>query len=143
MLTRLLFLFVLLANIGLAQENPQIDERLLTAYDSEYLHKLANENPQLLDYYTFKLDHSYYIMDLDVDTDKEYPLLYKMDYSSKSKESTPVENVDVDTFNILEYATENKPERRTVYRIGDSGLALVIYSEKEIAEEFNKTYTGN
>ncbi|HBS88295.1 MAG: hypothetical protein A2W91_17740 [Bacteroidetes bacterium GWF2_38_335] len=114
------------------------DSRLYVRYSETELENIRNSEPQFLELLTFKLDHSYYFIDIDINTDKTYPLLYEMDYATKKISDVAVDNISVSGFNILKYAIESNPNNRVVYRIGNSGLGLVLYSDKEVMAEFNK-----
>ena len=120
-------------------QTANFDARLLIRYNLEELNNLKQTEPQFVEYLTYKLDHSYFFISIDINTDKVYPMLYEIDYSTKIIQNTQVENVDPNNFNILKYSIESNPKNRIVYRIGNSGLGLALYSDNEVVAKFNKS----
>lgn len=101
-----------------------IDARLYEVFDGSYLEKVHTENPFLIQRWNFYLDHAWYITGLPAE---------------KALAAYPVISVDnLEDINILllekEQHLKRDWERQMVYRIGDSGKALVFHSGKE----FNK-----
>jgi hypothetical protein len=133
----ILFLFTLSIH-AYSQDYPEIDQRLKVKYSPEDIARIQATQPLLLQYETYKLDHSWYFIELEIDSDKPLPMLFNMDYTTKSKSDLVVE-IDVDNFNILNYYIEPRIDLPVVYKIGNTGLALVIIPEKKLAENFNNS----
>ncbi|MEN9609228.1 MAG: hypothetical protein RLZZ628_42 [Bacteroidota bacterium] len=77
----LLGLFGILPMLLPAQNQPiktNIDARIYAAYGQEYVDKIAQTNPFLIQYWTFYLDHAFALMDAPVEKElnsKEYPVI--------------------------------------------------------------------
>lgn len=122
------------------QTNTEVDQRLLVKYSQEDLDRLALTQPKLLQYEIFRLDNSWYIINIDLEANKPYPMLFEIDYANKTKGNL-VENIDETNFNLFNYYIEPKVENPIVYKIGNTGLALVVIAENELAKKFNNSIT--
>jgi hypothetical protein len=77
----LLGLFGILPMLLPAQNQPiktNIDARIYAAYGQEYVDKIAQTNPFLIQYWTFYLDHAFALMDAPAEKElnsKEYPVI--------------------------------------------------------------------
>ena len=105
-----------------------IDARLYEVFDGTYLEQLNAENPFLIQRMNFYLDHAWYITDLPAEKAKtEYPRI-------------EIENLE--KMNILLLERSQKMQRdwdkQTVYKIGDSGKALVFLPGKEFTKKLNE-----
>ncbi|PLX08624.1 MAG: hypothetical protein C0596_07155 [Marinilabiliales bacterium] len=131
-------LISLVSTISLAQE-VYVDSRLDVAFSEDYLNDLLENSPHQLKYMNWYLDNSYSIVDAGLDKCEQMPYLKHLDPVNKIIGSN-VESVDEGNFNIYMYQIEREFDKNVYYRIGDTGKALVIYSHKKLANNFN-TYT--
>ncbi|MBN2683450.1 MAG: hypothetical protein JXR58_13145 [Bacteroidales bacterium] len=122
------------------QTNTETDQRLLVKYSQEDLDRLTQTQPQLIKYELFRLDNSWYFIDIDLTANKPYPMLFEIDYANKTKGNL-VETIDETSFNLFNYYIDPQVDKSIVYQIGNTGKALVIIPEKELAEKFNKSIT--
>lgn len=98
------------------------DRRLTEVFEKDYIQKLETENPQIVQYYNYFLDNSYYI--------DPFPLGKDFEYST-------VEIGDIRNINPLKLNLKRSKDKRTYYRIGTSDKLLVFYSEDEFAKKLN------
>lgn len=114
-----------------SSEIVEVDERLTAVYGKEYLTNLQNQNPVLLQRWSFYLDNAFYIVDFP--TDKGTP-----DYPT-------IEITDIDNMNIFLLEKNQKLTREfdkpTKYKIKGTNKVLVYYSGKEFNQKLNK-YLG-
>lgn len=103
---------VMAQNNGLVEPDP----RLFQVMDREYVLRLQSESPEILTYYNFFLDHSYYIDPLPAGKEPFW-------------ETIPF--FDPATDNILSLKLKRDRMHRKYYRIGNSDKLLVMYSDQE------------
>ena len=101
-----------------------LDHRLLEVYEQDYLEKLQNKNPFLLERWTYYLDHAYYLTELP---------------EQKQKESYPQIIIkDITNINILLLEREQQLKRQwelpSIYKIKGSPKYLVYLPGKKFTE---------
>lgn len=141
---KILYLLVVLTTLSFqlsyCQDYSSIDARLKVKFSESDIQRISETQPQVLKYETFRLDNSWYFIDIDANSNKPYPMLFEMDYQTKSKGQL-VDEIDQGNFNILDYYLEPQVNKPIVYKIGNTGLGLVIIAEKELAEKYNISLT--
>ncbi|MCP3929290.1 MAG: hypothetical protein GY705_09345 [Bacteroidetes bacterium] len=110
------------------KEKPKIDNRLYEVYSENYLQRLQDENPFLIQRWNYYLDHAWYII--------EYP-------NEKKDAGYPSIHIsNLDDFNIILLEKENRLERdfkkRKIYKIETTNKVLVFYSGEEFNKKLNK-----
>ena len=125
-------LYLFLVPLFLAGQNEStiqdIDHRLYEVYEKDYLKKLKNKNPFLLERWTYYLDHAFYLTELPKEKRaKKYPII-------KIK--------DISTINILLLEKEQKLKRNwdvpTIYKIAKSDQYLVYLPGKKFTANLKK-----
>jgi hypothetical protein len=102
------------------------DERLLAKFSEERIIELKNDQPQVIDYWTYYLDHSYEIVDQAT--------------SGKSFQTDEVVKIkDLDSFNILELGLTMDRSTSKIYRIKGTDKFLRLYSNNEFVLGYNKS----
>ncbi|MEM7106014.1 MAG: hypothetical protein AAF502_22955 [Bacteroidota bacterium] len=127
-----LILFVL-PLIGFSQTSglstQTLDQRLIDAFEPEYLQNLQSSNAFLIEYYTIFLDHGYEI--------QEFP-----EGKLAHMESVDIEAEELENFNVLhvirKYELERSSQAFKYYRLGDTQKVLVLYSEDHFAKKLNE-----
>ncbi len=126
-----LLLFLSITTFAQSQQQTHthpIDARLFEVFDGTYLEQLNAENPFLIQRLNFYLDHAWYITDLPAE--------------KSSSDYRTIQIEDVEKMNILLVEKEQKLERdwdkQTVYKIGNSGKALVFLPGKEFTKKLNE-----
>ncbi|MDL2262114.1 hypothetical protein LJC11_01270 [Bacteroidales bacterium OttesenSCG-928-I21] len=121
-------------------QNKELDNRLTQAFGETYLQELANNTPDEIEYLNWYLDNSYTI-DENIPLEKCEGLPYLKYFDPKTKtEGGMVEGIDIDNFNIFLYLTESHYDRPSLYRIGDSGKILLLFSTKELTKKRNEHF---
>lgn len=134
---RLIFLGVfLIAIIGTsnAQSSKQFpDSRLFDCFDKSYIELLESKNPDLIVYYNFFLDNSYFITELPTEkiNSSKIQTLKPLDKFKNSK-------TNIASLNILKYDVKRFYDEYSFYRIGTTNKILVFYSEKEFMIKYNE-----
>ena len=129
-LSLLLFSILSIAQTN-SKDKVKIDERLYDVFEKQYLTDLQTKNPNLLQRWSFYLDHAYYIT--------EYP-------KEKGNPNYPkVEITDIENLNIL-YLEKNQRigkdfKKRMKYKIQGTDKILVYYSGEEFNQKLNE-YLG-
>ena len=127
-LSNLLFLSVF------AFSQADYDIRLNAKYSNEYIQNLSDDKLNSIE---FSLDNIYFLED-NLEKNAFLPELYKINNSTKEVIEIPVNNVDFNNFNILEYYYVQYYDTRNYYKIGDTGKTLVILSMKEYTSKLNE-----
>lgn len=120
-----------------SQNSNFIDSRLFEVYPSEFLSELQTNNPQALEYMNWYLDNSFTIIELPEYKLEGLPFLMYYDIDNKNVSDTVTE-LPTPSINIYKFHFERKNDLTTTYRIGDTGLAIVFFSEKELINKFNQ-----
>ncbi len=104
-----------------AQNNDQLDERLLAKFSENELGKLTTEE---VAYWTYFLDHAYEIQDIPKG---------KVDGVTNTVQlsSTRIEDV-----NLFELGLTPHEFARTYYRIGETNKMILLYGQSEIDKNF-------
>lgn len=112
------------------------DARLDAVYSEEYLQDLSANNPEKLEYMNWYLDNSYSIVDAGLEKCQQMEYLKHFDPINKIVGDN-VEDIDEVSFNIYKFHFERQYDKKSYYRIGNSGKALVLDSYKSLAKKFN------
>ena len=93
--------------------------------------------PEESEYFTQFLDNSYIIKDVGSSCMDKFLKLKYFDGETKQV-GTEVTDFDEATFNIMEYAFESGENETKAYVIRNTGKALVLLSNKDLTEKYNK-----
>ncbi len=135
----LIFSFIFLITAYISAQSIYVDSRLDAVYSEEYLNDLVENNPQHLKYLNWYLDNSYNIIYVGLEKSQQMPYLKHLDPVNKIIGDN-VENIDQENFNVFMYQFERKYDKKSYYRIGNTGNAIVFDSDLKIAKNFN-TYS--
>ncbi len=120
------FITALLATMAMAlQAQYNVDPRLQVKFGEERLADLQKEHPSVIEYWTFYLDHAYYVADLAPEKDAGELPSVKID--------------DLSQINILALDVHPMENGNRIYRIEGTDKLLVMYSTEKIAELFNES----
>lgn len=119
--------FVASLFIGLsAIAQSDFDERLLAKFSEERILELKKDQPQVIDYWTYYLDHSYEIVDKAA--------------SGKSFQTDEVLKIkNPDSFNILELGLTMDRSAAKIYQIKGTDKYLRLFSNNEFVLGYNKS----
>ncbi|HKL39043.1 MAG TPA: hypothetical protein VJ894_00090 [Cryomorphaceae bacterium] len=120
-----LFTFLVLGLGVSALGQADFDTRLLAKYSEERINQLLEEQPSVIEYWTYYLDHSFTIVD------EQSGKSFLTDETIKIK--------DVENFNVLEldiYMDRKKPK---AYRIKGTNKFLILKSN----DQFSQAYSLN
>lgn len=118
-----------------------INDKIFSHFGATYVNNLKENNPDLLLYLNFYVEHSYVIKNIG-EKAKEYQAneISKHYIKSKKMSEVQVENnssdFNVAYFNPFSYNIKLLDEKQ-VFPIGSDGFALVFYSKAEFIEMFN------
>lgn len=127
-----IIMYLILVPLFLSGQNEStiqdIDHRLYEVYEKNYLKKLKNKNPFLLERWTYYLDYAFYLTELPKEKrTKKYPTI-------KIK--------DISNINILLLEKEQKLERNwdipTIYKIAKTNKYLVYLPGKKFTAKLKK-----
>jgi len=122
----LTFFFIGISAYAFSQGD--FDKRLLVKFDAEQLKDMAVNHPDILDYWTFYLDHSYEIVDLE--PGKNLSEYGEIKFSSS------------ENFNILSINAPMQQMGKTLFRIKNKDKLLILDSSEAFIEKYN-TYRSN
>jgi len=103
------------------------DARLYECFDSLFIETQLTDNPDIILYYNYFLDHSYYLTDLPP----------KEDFIATLKSIDFPDDEDLTNLNVLKYKLELSNDKITYYRLGTSDRVIVFYEGNEITRRFN------
>jgi len=138
LLFSLLCLFTLIAGA----QSIHVDSRLDAVYSEDYIDNLVENNPQKVKYLNWCLDNSYTIVYAGVDKCEQMPYLKHFDPVNKIVGEN-VENIDETNFNIFMYQFERQFDKKTYYRIGNTGKAIIFESNSKLTKNFNNYSNEN
>jgi hypothetical protein len=123
-----------------AQDIDKPDKRLYEAFGKENVEFLLLNNPDIIKYYNYYLDNAFVLVQHNIEKTssiiQKYPRLILKDPSFSY--DIPDISKGTKSINILKYIYELKHDESSTYWIDKSGIAIVFYSTKTIAENYNK-----
>ncbi len=135
-LSNFVFLFFFIFNLS-AQNH--IDSRISDAYGQQYANELSDNNLNRLNYLNYFLDHSYEFKTIKYDSNEKFPKISEFIKVQKNKDIKPYK-FDLNHFNVLMYSLERDRKLRKTYRVDDSDLVIIFYSEDEFIMKMNEYY---
>lgn len=131
----ILFIVLVLCKISVSQNNnsiKNIDKRLYEVYDSLFIDKQMKQNSDFLLRKMFFINNGYKIISLPEGKSlASYPdilLLKKEQYD---------DDCDLNYINPLKYSIKRYKDKRSIYKIGNTGKIIIFYSEKEFVKKYN------
>ncbi len=109
---------------GLAFGQTDFDERLLAKFSEERINQLQEDQPAVIEYWTYYLDNSYLIID-----SKESGKEFNTDKKLKIK--------NLNDFNILDMDLTMDRKKSQVFAIAGSDKYLMLLSNSEFVNGFN------
>jgi hypothetical protein len=144
MIKKLSGLFIALFIIGnlSAQSLYKADQRLSDCFSQEYIAQLENSNSELIPYYNYYLDNSYYIVDLksvgkEVTGTDIHTVLAIDNSGVKNYFSETVYSKE--KFNPLKYQFNLSSNSFITYVWKEAGIAVVFYPLSHISANFKKS----
>lgn len=122
-------------------ENPYMpDQRLYQVMDKAYLDQLFIDKPELILYYNYYLDHSFYVAKLDNEKPVTGTDIHSVSLITKGntdkKFSETVFNPSV--FNVFKYDFGRDLDRFTTYVWQEAGVALVFLPQRHFQAQFKE-----
>lgn len=118
------------------------DPRLYQCFEKTYIDNLLVNNPEMIAYYNYYLDHSYYVASLKAEKEVTGKDIHNVEKKSKDGNITNVKfsetKYNAKTFNVLKYNFETGYLLAPNYIWKEAGIVIVFYPEKSIKEEFIK-----
>lgn len=142
MLKKLSGLFTALLIVGTlcAQNVSKADPRIAECFSKETITQMENSNPELINYYNYYLDNSYYIVDLK-SVDKEitgtniHTVLMQSDNPGEKiyfSEKTYIK----EKFNPLKYHFNLQNNSFVTYIWKEAGVGVIFYPLSHISDDF-------
>lgn len=120
----LILFFVGISAYAFSQDD--FDKRLLAKYSKDQIADFQKNHDAVLNYYSFYLDNSYIL----VDSEKTGKQLISNEHELKIK--------DLNDFNILAYNLTMDRTSRKIYKIKGSDTFLVLLSNSEFTDLYNR-----
>ena len=122
----------LLFSVGLTYSQ-KADDRIIVAYGDQYVSEL---------HILYFLDYSYEIITSTKNADDKYSLL--SEFLKKPKYNNNVDySLDLNHFNVLMYNLPRDKKLKKVYRIDNTDLLIVMFSEEFFVENYNNFKNKN
>ncbi len=133
----LLFVAISFASIAVAQEKSAPDLRLKEVYSEQNLSQMHQAS---IDYLNFYLDNGWFVVENDVMPKVLHsPYLYYVDEETGMKSDRMVTSIELDNMNIMKFHIETEFDKKTFYRVADTGIILGFHSSKDLANMYNKS----
>lgn len=147
MIKKLAVLFIALLITGTlnAQGLYKADQRLSDCFSQEYITQLENSNSELIPYYNYYLDNSYYVVDLkSVGKEVTGANIHTVLVSDNSggKKYFSETSFSKEKFNPLKYHFNLSANSFTTYVWKEAGIAIVFYPLSHISADY-KNYMKN
>lgn len=120
----------------LAQNTTTPDSRLYDVYPPEYLESLRTENPAQLQYLNWYLDNSWVIVEAGIEKCQQMQYLKIVDLTTKEVGDN-VTAIDEEDFNVFLVSFERYYDKKSYYRVGNTGYAIAFDSYKNLTKNFN------
>jgi hypothetical protein len=117
----------------------EVESKVSEAYGSEYLTSLKENNPDLLNYYSFVLTESYEIVFYGQEKSQQNGIK-ELTMRQNTGQISKKENIE--DLNILLYDYTIDETKKSVYRIDDSGWVIVFHS-KNTLDKMYSSFTQN
>ena len=135
------FTLSLLFFVGLTYSQ-KADDRIKVAYGDQYVSELIKNNPQRIEYLNYFLDNSYEIITATKNSSDKYLLI--SEFLKKTKHDKEINyTLDVNHFNVLMYNLPRDRKLKKVYRIDNTDLLIVMFSEEFFVENYNNFKNKN
>ena len=137
-----IFAIFLLSATGLfAQTSPnpyQPDERLYQVMDKAYVDQMFVEKPNLILYYNYYLDHSFYVAKLNQEKPVTGLDIHTVSWNSdlNTDKKFDEKTFDAKKFNVLKYSFTRDLDRFTTYVWEEAGVALVFLPQRHFQAQF-------
>lgn len=114
-----------LGNALFSQSSGNYDKRLLAKYSEEQIQNLQQNHPSIIAFWTYFLDHGYYIS--EISASKNYSFVETLDIKESDLNKICLFNLDL----------PHPLDKYTFYKIQDSNKMLVLYPRNLLVEKFN------
>ncbi|HNQ67573.1 MAG TPA: hypothetical protein PKN32_04295 [Bacteroidales bacterium] len=138
---KIVILFLAISTVfathSMSQQTLNVDSRLSVVYNQDYINNLIQNNPQELEYLNWYLDNSYAIIYPDYEKLQGNAYLKSFNPITKT-EGDIITNLDYNNINVFYLSFVRPYDKDAIYRIGDTGDAIVFFSSKKLAKLFNQ-----
>ena len=136
---------MVVVNISLiGQTSP--DKRLYECFNQDEINQIIQQNPALIDYYNFYLDHSYYSVTLSTSekpvTGEDIHLVSARKSDNGSMTYFSEKTYNKEKFNPLLYNFNLKKDSYVIYIWKEANVAIVFYP-LNIIESYYREFTNN
>jgi hypothetical protein len=132
---------VVVANVFAQQQASVVpDNKLYSKFQTEDINNMLSLSPQEIEYWNWFANNGFVVKKSGIDEAQKYPFLRFFDKDTKEAGEIEVA-YDEASFNIMAYDFDIKMDKSTVYRIGDTGYVVCVYSSSKLADKYNK-YLG-
>lgn len=140
--------FLLISCQGFSQEvnhSYSPDPRLYECMNRNYLQQLSNSKSELILYYNYYLNHSYYVVELKSDKPVTGTDIHTVPFSQESGATGTFseKSYNANTFNVFKYVFVRKLDGFTTYVWKEAGVALVFYPTRHVQANFNYYLKNN
>ncbi|MFH0894531.1 MAG: hypothetical protein V2A54_08845 [Bacteroidota bacterium] len=128
---------------GMAQKTVMPDPRLSECFDAASLTEMQTSKPDLVSYYNFILNKSFYITSLKsekpiVGTDI-HQVKMKSEYSSGKTQyfNADPKTASASSINIMKYDFKQEQKKFVTYIWKEAGIAVIFYPKENVIMEYN------
>jgi len=135
--TKIIFLlaFIFGSFICNAQE---VNQKLLVKFDANELKEMKKTNVENLNFLEYYVSDALYFVPVP-DKPVNYKELVRINPKTKAiSENQTITQADIDDFNPLEYDISYEPDRYTYYLAGNTGMLLVVPSQRDLKSGADK-----
>jgi hypothetical protein len=123
-----------------SKSNITPDPKLIDALGQETVDFYAQNNPKLILYYNFFLNHSYQITEIPQEKVKDLKDIPEFQLKPEFQmESPDYTEKGLEKLNIMKYDFNLNFEINTFFRLGNTNKIIVFLSGKDIQTQFNQS----
>lgn len=136
-----LIIIVVAANVFAQQQSVVVpDNKLYSRFQAEDINNMLSLSPQEIEYWNWFANNGFVVKKVELEAAHKYPLLKFFDKDTKTAGEAEVA-YDENSFNIMAYAFDISLNDANLYRIGETGYVVGVYSSSTLVSKYNK-YLG-
>lgn len=113
------------------------DSRLSEFFPDKHIQKLLTHQPEIISYWNYFLDNSYVIQSLPnekANSYRNFADLAKINPETNEQFDVSLNESEI---NVLLFNLRIQKDKRTTFRLGDTGKTITFYSKDEFLASYN------
>lgn len=115
------------------------DVRLSELHSEVRIEKILENQPQIIQYWNYFLDHSYMVEDIPDEKTYAYPNLKDLVKINRETNAAYEVSMEESALNVVLFDLTIEKDKRSIYRLGDTGKIIVFFSKNEFLTQYNSS----